>query len=194
VSDASDRPRGAVPLAGGPSWRTRANALSAARLAAAGPLACAVAAGQARLALALFAAAVVTDLLDGRVARRFGESSAVGGLLDHGADAATVACGLAALAWRGVVPAPLPPLIVLAFAQYALDSRALAGHRLRASALGRANGIAYFVLLGTPLVRDALGLAAPGPVLVRGLGWLLVATTLLSAADRAFRRGPAPAV
>jgi phosphatidylglycerophosphate synthase len=163
-------------------WLTRANALTGLRLAAALPLACAIAAG---LAAALFAAAVATDLLDGRVARRFGETSALGGFLDHGADAATVVCGLAALAWQGAVPAALPPMIALAFAQYALDSRALVGQRLRASALGRANGIAYFALLGTPLVRDALGLASPGPALVRGLGWALLATTLLSAADRA---------
>jgi len=166
-------------------WLTRANALTGLRLATALPLACAIAAGEAGLAAALFAAAVASDLLDGRVARRFGESSALGGLLDHGADATTVICRLAALAWQGAVPAALPPLIALAFAQYALDSRALAGRRLRASALGRANGIAYFALLGTPLVRDALGLAFPGPALVRGVGWVLVATTLLSAADRA---------
>lgn len=167
------------------SWLTRANALTGLRFAAALPLACAIAAGAAALAAACLAAAVATDLLDGRVARRFGESSALGGLLDHAADATTVVSGLAALAWRGAVPALLPPLIVLAFAQYALDSRALAGQRLRASVLGRANGIAYFALLGTPLVRDALGLAFPGPGLVRGLGWALVATTLLSVADRA---------
>lgn len=72
-----------------------------------------------------------------------------------------------------------------------LDSRALAGRRLRASGLGRANGIAYFVLLGIPLLRDALGLAAPGDAVVRGLGWVLVATTLLSMAERA-RRPKAP--
>lgn len=175
---------GAGELRGG-AWLTRANALTGLRLALAAPLAGAIVAGEATLAAALFAVAVVTDLLDGRVARRFGESSALGGILDHGADALTVVCGLAALAWQGAVPAALPPLIALAFAQYALDSRALAGRRLRASALGRANGIAYFVLLGTPLVRDALGLSFPAPALVRGLGWALVATTCVSAADRA---------
>ena len=181
--------------AGRGPWLTRANALTGLRLAGAVPLAFAIAAGEAALAAALFGAAVATDLLDGRVARRFGEASPLGGLLDHAADAFTVVCGLGALAWRGAVPEPLPALVALAFAQYALDSRALAGRRLRASALGRANGIAYFALLGTPLVRDALGLAAPGPALVRDFGWALVATTLLSAADRAlFRKGSDPVV
>ncbi|HEX2486642.1 MAG TPA: CDP-alcohol phosphatidyltransferase family protein [Myxococcota bacterium] len=166
-------------------WLTRANALTGLRFAAALPLACAIAAGHPGLAAALFALAVGTDLLDGRVARRFGEASPLGGLLDHAADATTAVCGLAALAWQGAVPVALPALVAAAFAQYALDSGALAGRRLRASALGRANGIAYFALLGTPLVRDALGLAFPGAGLVRALGWTLVATTLLSVADRA---------
>jgi phosphatidylglycerophosphate synthase len=166
-------------------WLTRANALTGLRFAAALPLAGAVLAGESWLAAAFFALAVATDLLDGRVARRFGEATALGGLLDHAADATTVVCGLAALAWRGALPVALPLLVAAAFTQYALDSGALAGRRLRASALGRANGIAYFAVLGTPIVRDALGLAFPGPGLVRGVAWVLVATTLVSMADRA---------
>jgi hypothetical protein len=79
----------------------------------------------------------------------------------------------------------LPAAVALAFLQYTLDSRALQGAPLRASALGRWNGIAYFVPIGTVVVRDALGLRWPPAGLVLGLGWLLVATTLLSMADRA---------
>ena len=71
-----------------------------------------------------------------------------------------------------------------AFAQYALDSRALAGRPLRASALGRWNGIAYFVLLGIPVVRDGLAIGWPPDALVRVLGWALVATTCASILDR----------
>jgi phosphatidylglycerophosphate synthase len=168
-----------------PRWATRANALTALRLAAAPALAAAIACGAAGAALLLFALAVATDLLDGRVARRFGEASPLGGLLDHASDAALVTAGLAALAWRGALSGLLPPLVAAAFFQYMLDSRALAGRRLRASALGRANGIAYFVLLGIPVVRDGLGLGWPGPPSVRILGWALVATTLVSMADRA---------
>jgi phosphatidylglycerophosphate synthase len=166
-------------------WATRANALTAVRLAAAPPLALSLLAGAPACAALLFALAVATDFLDGRVARRFGEVSPLGGLLDHATDAAFVALGLGALAFLGTVPAPLPFLVAAAFVQYALDSRALAGRRLRASALGRVNGVAYFVLLGVPVVRDALGLAWPGDGLVRALGWLLVATTLVSMAGRA---------
>ena len=51
--------------------------------------------------------------------------------------------------------------------------------------LGRWNGIAYFVLLGIPVVRDGLGIGWPGDVLVLALGWALVASTLASMLDRA---------
>jgi len=164
--------------------RTRANALTALRLVCGPLLVLALLEGASLLAAALFWLAVATDLLDGRVARRFGESSALGGFLDHLTDAAFVSLGLAALALRGEAPALLPALVALAFLQYVLDSRLTRGGVLVASALGRWNGIAYFVPIGTVVVRDALGLTWPGAGIVLGLGWLLVASTLLSMADR----------
>ena len=166
---------------------TRANALTALRLCAAPAIAFAICAGRTGVALGLFAIAVASDLLDGRVARRFGESSPLGGLLDHATDALFVSAGLGALAAGGLVPALLPALVLAAFAQYALDSHLRAaspGAGLRASALGRWNGIAYFVLLGIPVVRDGLGLAWPGALAVHALGWALVATTLVSMGSR----------
>ena len=165
--------------------RTRANALTALRLVCGPLLVLALLDASPWTAAALFWLAVATDLLDGRVARRFGESSALGGFLDHLTDAAFVSLGLAALVLRGEAPALLPVLVALAFLQYALDSRVIQGSALVASALGRWNGIAYFVPIGTVVVRDALGLAWPGTALVLGLGWLLVVSTLLSMADRA---------
>ncbi len=84
----------------------------------------------------------------------------------------------------------MPALVALAFLQYTLDSRVLnaanggAGAGLVASSLGRWNGIGYFVPLGTVVVRDALGLGWPGRGLVLALGWGLVASTVLSMADR----------
>ncbi len=165
--------------------RTRANALTALRLVCGPLLVLALLEHAVWTAAVLFWLAVATDLLDGRVARRFGESSALGGFLDHVTDAAFVSLGLAALALRGEAPGLLPALVALAFVQYTLDSRVIDGGALRASALGRWNGIAYFVPVGTVVSREALGLAWPGHGLVLALGWLLVATTLLSMADRA---------
>ena len=166
---------------------TRANALTSLRFAAAPGIAWAIHAGAPEAALALFALAVASDLADGRVARRFGEASSLGGFLDHATDALFVSAGLAALASHARVPLALPVLVLAAFAQYAVDSRALPsapGRSLRASALGRWNGIAYFVLLGIPVVRDGLALGWPDDPLIHLLGWALVATTLVSMGDR----------
>ena len=169
---------------GSSRWWTRANALTGLRLLSAPLLAGAVLMGAHGVALALFVLAVASDLLDGRVARHYGEASPLGGTLDHTTDALFVSLGLLAVAATGETTFLLPPLIGLAFAQYALDSRALSGRPLRASALGRWNGIAYFVLLGIPVVRDGLGIGWPPSVLVGAIAWALVATTLVSMATR----------
>lgn len=166
-------------------WFTPANALTGLRLLAAPLCAVAIVEGAATGAVLFFALAVVTDLADGRLARRRGEESALGGLLDHATDATFVSLGLAALAYLGAVPVLLPILVALAFVQYMLDSKTLGGRPLRASWLGRWNGIAYFVLLGTPVIRDALGLSWPGNAIVLVLGWVLALSTLASMLNRA---------
>ena len=165
-------------------WSTRANALTLVRLALAPVLVWTLLAGEPMLAAGAFGLAVFTDLADGWVARRFGEATPLGGLFDHAVDATFVTCGTAALAWLGVLPAPLPALIAIAFLEYALDSRLFESRGLQGSALGRWNGIGYYVVVAVPVIRDALALAAPGPGLVRALGWLLVVSTLASIGDR----------
>jgi cardiolipin synthase len=169
---------------------TAANALTLARLAIVPFFALAVLESHAVVATALLALAITSDFADGTIARRRGETSALGGFLDHAADATLCTVGLAALASRGEVPGWLAPLVAAAFAQYALDSRALAGRPLRTSRLGRWNGIAYYVLVAVPVVRDALGLGWPGPDWTRAAGVLLVVSTLVSMGDRllAWRR------
>jgi cardiolipin synthase len=164
-------------------WSTPANALTLLRLALVPGLVAAILGDAPAIGAAIFALAVATDVADGRVARRRAESSALGGALDHTVDAAFVTAGTAALAARGALPAPLPALIAAAFLQYALDPRPADG-ALRPSRLGRWNGIAYYALVAVPLVRDGLALGWPAPPVVRALGWLLVATTALSMADR----------
>lgn len=163
---------------------TLANALSGLRLACAQACAWAIWVGVAQWAAAAFVLAVVTDLADGPVARRRAEVSALGGFIDHGVDALFCAAAMAALAMAGLVPGILPVLVVAAFLQYAVDSRAFAGRPLKASRIGRHNGVAYYVLVGIPVVRDGLGLAWPPDSWVLWLGWLLVATTAVSMFDR----------
>lgn len=166
------------------SWPTRANALTLLRLLAAPALFAAIQAENAALATLVFFVAVGTDFADGWVARRYGEVTPLGGVVDHAADAIFVCVGTAALAYSGVLPVLLPTLIAAAFLQYVFDSRGSAASRLRPSSLGRWNGIAYYVIVGVPIVRDALGLGWPGSGLVTTLGWILVGATLISMADR----------
>jgi phosphatidylglycerophosphate synthase len=166
------------------TWVTPANALTLLRLLLVPPFVLAVRAGAAPFACLLFVLAAASDFADGPLARRRGESSPHGGFLDHAVDATFVCAGAAALASLGTLPAWLAPLIAIAFVQYALDSRLMRASGLRGSPLGRWNGIAYYVVVAVPVVRDALGLAWPGAGLVRALGWALVVSTLLSISDR----------
>ena len=167
------------------AWMTWANALTAVRLAIALPCALAITRAQWTLAGALFVVAVATDVFDGIVARRRNEASTLGGLLDHSVDAAFVTVTLAALATIGAVPVPLPALAITAFAQYVWDSKALTGAPLRASVLGRWNGIGYFALVGTATLKGPFGADWLPDVAVLGAGWTLVVTTLASMTDRA---------
>jgi phosphatidylglycerophosphate synthase len=165
-------------------WLTRANGLSLLRILLAPALVLAVTKSAAAAAAALFWLAVATDVADGRVARRRGEVTPYGRLFDHAADATFVSASAAALASMGALPVALPPLIAAAFLQYAFDSRSLALGELRRSRLGHWNGIAYYVIVAVPVMRDALGLAWPGTGFVRAFGWLLVASTLVSISVR----------
>lgn len=158
------------------------------------PCALLIAREQWTAAALVFTIAALSDYYDGRVARAQGSSSAAGGVFDHSTDAAFVTLCLAAAAHMGLTTAILPPLIIAAFAQYALDSRILAGHTLRGNWLGRVNGIAYFVLsgfvIGVPLLQQWFGapLAAPLALLQTLLPMAALAlcvTTVLSMLNRA---------
>ena len=163
---------------------TWSNALTGLRLVAAPFFFCALMGGAWGLAGTLFWGAVVTDVVDGRLARARGETSAFGGLLDHATDATFVTAGLSALAMHGFVPWALPVFVVAAFLQYLLDSKALEGRVLRASALGRWNGIFYFVPPGMLVTREMLGLDWPEDSLVFAIGTLLVVSSIVSMFDR----------
>ena len=167
-----------------------ANALTAVRLLLVLPFAFFMAKGDERsamLALTAWVVAVITDLLDGPIARRRGTVTALSGAFDHTSDFLFVTSGLFAGAVRGAFPWILPVLITAAFSQYVIDSYLV--HRrtkLRGSKLGRYNGILYFV----PTVMDILirlGLLFLQPVLAI-LVWLLVASTLISMGQRLMLR------
>lgn len=64
-------------------------------------------------AAALFAAAALSDGLDGLLARRFGWQTRLGGLLDPLADKLLVNACFLALWWQGALPGWLPALVLL---------------------------------------------------------------------------------
>ena len=165
-------------------WLTRANGVTFLRLVMAPLLVIAIAAEEWGIATTIFALAVMSDLADGYLARRYAESSTLGGAIDHAVDAVFVIAGTAALGVGGVLPVLLSPLIAVAFLQYALDSRVGPARPLRPSSIGRWNGIAYYVVLAVPIVRDAFDLAWPGSELVMLAGWALVLSTGISILDR----------
>lgn len=128
--------------------------------------------------------ALVTDLADGQLARRAGQTTALGGFLDHGSDAVLVTCILGGLSALGIVTPLLPVLVILAFSQYTLDSNALQGQPLRSSQIGRYNGIFYFIVSGFPILQPVVGLYLLSDQHILWFSWLLVGSTLISMVDR----------
>ena len=170
-----------------------ANALTAVRLLLVLPFAFYMAKGDERsaiFALIAWVGALITDFLDGPIARRQGTVTPWSGTFDHTTDFLFVTAGLFGGAVRGAIPWILPVLITAAFAQYVIDSYWVhRNSKLRGSKLGRYNGILYFV----PPIMDILirmGLRFLEPLLTI-LVWLLVLSTLVSMAQRLmFRRLP----
>ena len=169
-----------------------AHALTAVRLVLIAPIATGFARPDligATTLVCLLCLAVVTDALDGQVARATGTASAAGQVFDHTTDCLFVTSGLIGAALIDQMPWALPVLVVTAFTQYVLDSYFL--HRqkqLRMSTIGRWNGILYFmplVVLASarlplfeviePFLRTCATLLAYG----------LIASTFVSIADRA---------
>ena len=143
----------------------------------------------ASVVAALLTLAIVSDLVDGRVARRLGTASSRGQLFDHGTDCLFVTACLTGAAAAGQVPLVLPALVAAAFGQYVFDSYWVHRQkRLRMSTLGRWNGIGYFVpLVGLAAARlDAFSaIAALLVPAALATAYVLVVSTLASIVDRA---------
>lgn len=104
---------------------TVANALTVSRLALAPVFLYLYVTGDLVRALAAFAAAAATDVLDGLVARALDQRTRLGEILDPLADKTLAACALFALAARGNVPMWLPLLAVTRDAVQILGAVAL---------------------------------------------------------------------
>jgi CDP-diacylglycerol--glycerol-3-phosphate 3-phosphatidyltransferase len=163
-----------------------ANALTAIRLLLVLPFAYFMTKGDVRFAvfaLIVWSVALLTDFLDGPIARRRGTVTAWSGTFDHTTDFLFVTSGLFGGAFRGVFPWILPVLIVAAFSQYFIDSYWIHRHaKLRGSKLGRYNGMLYFAPTCMEIVMR-LGARFLQPLLTI-LVWALVLSTLVSMGQR----------
>lgn len=166
------------------NYITVPNLLSITRLVLAPVIFLAITQAQWQWAAVIFFFAIATDLLDGYLARLWNQTSPLGGFLDHGSDALFVTTIFLAEAYLGWIPILLPCLVILAFTQYTLDSNTLSGHSLRTSTLGRLNGIAYFVLGGTPIILSILNWSFVTPDIIKYGAYLLCLSTLVSMFDR----------
>lgn len=97
---------------GGGSPLNLANALTALRILLAPVFLVLYVSGFRLRALAAFAAAAATDVLDGLVARVLRQQTRLGAFLDPVADKLLAACALVALAATGRLPSWLPVLVI----------------------------------------------------------------------------------
>ena len=134
--------------------------------------------------LLLMLGALISDVADGAVARKLNQVTNIGGLLDHGSDALLVLSGLTVFAALSVIPWALPILVFIAFAQYVWDSGSLKRAPLRASSIGKLNGMMYFAFVVLLIAREAFFLPLPNAAATSYLAWGLVLSTLISIADR----------
>ena len=165
------------------TFLTLANSLSIFRLVVAPVLAWMILSNRWLTASFLLILAILSDIFDGRIARRKKQDSAFGGLLDHSCDAFLVAVLLFVLSKTHGIPLFLPLLVLVSFLQYVLDSKALSGHKLRTSFLGRSNGIAYYVLASICIFTEGLGINFSGNLFIV-FAWVLISSTAVSMSER----------
>ena len=165
------------------TFLTLANSLSIFRLVVAPILAWTILSNRWLAASLLLILAILSDIFDGRIARRKKQDSAFGGLLDHSCDAFLVAVLLFVLSKTHGIPLFLPLLVLGSFLQYVLDSKALSGHKLRTSFLGRSNGIAYYVLASICIFTEGLGINFSGNLFIV-FAWVLISSTAVSMSER----------
>jgi CDP-diacylglycerol--glycerol-3-phosphate 3-phosphatidyltransferase len=128
-------------------------------------------------ALAIFAVAAMSDLLDGYLARRRHQTTALGAYLDPLADKVLVIGVLGALALRGVVP-PWAIAFVIGREALAVALRTAAPVTLPASLDGKANTAAQMAATGALIAAAATRSAEIGVLADGGLAVALALTVV----------------
>lgn len=133
------------------------------------------------VAFAVSIYAVVSDLIDGPIARRLNQATTLGTRIDHTADFVFVFFGLVGLTLHSgsVVPVALPVLQLCAFIEYAYTGPQ-SYRSLLPSRLGKYNGISYFVVVVATTTQYAFQIAWIPDELIYSICWVLVASTIAS--------------
>jgi phosphatidylglycerophosphate synthase len=130
----------------------------------------------------IFLAMVSSDMLDGWLARRLQQTSALGHALDHLCDVLFILAALGTFVGRGVVPWWLPAAIAWAFLLYMVNMwwwpTDQPGRRLLGGRLGHVGGVLYYVTTGLVTLHGCMpeGWVSPPFLHVWYLGIGLVAT------------------
>jgi CDP-diacylglycerol--glycerol-3-phosphate 3-phosphatidyltransferase len=134
------------------------------------------------VALAVFLAAAATDLLDGHLARRWGQITTVGTLLDPIADKLLISAALISLVEIRRLPAWMVILIVgREFAVSGLRSiAASAGYTIEASELGKTKMVAQ--VIGVSLVLAGIHWSGLAELAMLAM-WAVMLFGLVSAVD-----------
>jgi CDP-diacylglycerol---glycerol-3-phosphate 3-phosphatidyltransferase len=132
------------------------------------------------LALCIFLAAAATDLLDGYIARRWGQITTVGTLLDPIADKLLISAALVALVQVRVVPAWMTIVIIgREFAISGLRSIAAAeGYIIEASDFGKVKLVSQVCAISLLLLSMRWVDLRP---IAMGMMWVVVVLAILSA-------------
>ncbi|MFN0166407.1 MAG: CDP-diacylglycerol--glycerol-3-phosphate 3-phosphatidyltransferase [Bryobacteraceae bacterium] len=135
-----------------------------------------------RLALGIFLVAAATDLLDGHLARRWGQVTTIGTLLDPIADKLLISAALVSLVQVRAVPGWMAILIIgREFAVSGLRGIAAAeGYTIQASELGKTKMVLQVAAISCVLLGLRHRPLAPWGTL---LMWAVVLFAVVSAAD-----------
>ncbi len=168
-----------------------ANIVTGVRLLLVAPIVLLILDGRPVAALVLLVLAVVTDALDGRLARRYG-TTVLGSWLDVTADRLLVGAVVAALWWTGGLPAWATLILLLREAVIAAGALvAYAPQRpMEPLLIGKLHTASAFLLMTAGVAVQAGLLPALVVTLLGGVVVATAATSLAAYARRVARRSP----
>ena len=158
------------------------NVISVARIVLVGPIVWSLIEGRFTLAIWLFVAAGASDGLDGFLAKRFGWSSRLGGILDALADKLLLVSTFVCLWWLGVFPWWLV-LSILARDLVIVTGATVYNFRIEAvqpepSLISKLNTVLQIALAAAGVAR--LGFGVIPDAVIQALIWAVMLTVLLS--------------